>query len=157
VNPFRNVKILSEYSRDVFTIEQFVDEIYINKDIQKYFSEEKYLDFRRYLVDKSENICVRFGLNPSSLTKNDFCKIHNEYRKSAVTQMTNLMNYYGYSVNLLSIPSIESIVKNVPVEEKNNSKLLLKVVKKLSSDLLSVPIFSNGNKYFLCGKTYRLK
>lgn len=155
--PLRNVEALSAFDDDVFTLEQFIDDIYIDKNIKLSISKEEYEEFRIYLFDKAKLICERYGLNIKSLNKNDYCKLHNEYRKSADTALVNLMNYYCYSINLLSLPQVETKVKQIPVKEKANSGLMLKVVNKLNPKLLSLPIFSHCRDCVFCNETYTLK
>ncbi|WP_230836270.1 hypothetical protein, partial [Vibrio campbellii] len=92
-----------------------------------------------------------------SLSKDDFCKIHNEYRKSADTALVNLMNYYCYSINLLSLPEIENRVKCIPSIVKRDSKLLLKVIKNLAPALLNIPVYSHGKNFRLCSKSLTIQ
>ena len=155
--PLRNVEALSAFDDDVFTLEQFIDDIYIDKNVKSSISKKEYEEFKIYLFDKAQLICERYGLNIESLSKDDYCKLHNEYRKSADTALVNLMNYYCYSINLLSLPQIETKVKKIPAKEKNNSGLMLKVVNQLNPKLLSLPIFSHCRDCVFCDETYTLK
>ena len=133
--PLRNVEALSAFDDDAFTLEQFIDNIYIDKNVKSSISKKEYEEFRFYLFDKAKLICERYGLNIESLNKDDYCKLHNEYRKSADTALVNLMNYYCYSINLLSLPQVETKVKKIPAKEKANSGLMLKVVNQLNPKL----------------------
>ncbi|ELB2920785.1 MULTISPECIES: hypothetical protein [Vibrio] len=155
--PLRNVESLSAYKKDIFTLEQFIDDIYLDKNAKASLTQQEFEEFREYLYQKAKGVCVRYNLDTESLSKDDFCKIHNEYRKSADTALVNLMNYYCYSINLLSLPQIETMIKQIPAKEKANSSLMLKIVNHLDPNLLKLPIFSHCRNSIFCSKTYTLK
>lgn len=155
--PLRNVESLSAYKKDIFTLEQFIDDIYLDKNAKASLTQQEFEEFREYLYQKAKGVCVRYNLDTESLSKDDFCKIHNEYRKSADTALVNLMNYYCYSINLLSLPQIETMIKQIPAKEKANSSLMLKIVNHLDPKLLKLPIFSHCRNSIFCSKTYTLK
>ncbi|OED64552.1 hypothetical protein A143_09545 [Vibrio splendidus ZS-139] len=155
--PLRNVESLSAFKKDVFTLDQFIDDIYLDKNAKVSLTKLEFEEFRQYLYQKAKGVCERYSLDTEHLKKDDFCKIHNEYRKSADTALVNLMNYYCYSINLLSLPQVETMIKQIPVKEKANSRLMLKVVNRLDPKLLKLPIFSHCRNSVFCSKTYTLK
>lgn len=155
--PLRNVESLSGFKKNIFTLEQFIDDIYLDKNAKVSLTQLEFEEFREYLYQKAKGVCVRYNLDTEHLSKDDFCKIHNEYRKSADTALVNMMNYYCYSINLLSLPQIETMIKQIPAKEKANSSLMLKVVNRLDPKLLKLPIFSHCRNNIFCSKTYTLK
>ncbi|KAA1162031.1 hypothetical protein EU508_06370 [Pseudoalteromonas fuliginea] len=155
--PFRNIEVLAESTRVSYTTEQFVDELYINQELKKSLKKVDYRDYRLSLINKVKKLCESKAIDDNQITKDDFCKIHNEYRKSADTVLINLANYYCYSINLLSLHKIETAVKTYPALEKENSKLLLKIINKLQPEILKIPIFSHCKPYTLDGTELEIK
>jgi len=155
--PFRNVEVLAESTKLHFTAAEFVDELYINKDLIKHLEPNQYSDYRMSLIFKIKNICEFKSIDETKIKRDDFCNIHNEYRKSADTTLINLANYYCYSINLLSLFQVETAVKVYPEHVKTNSKLLLSIIKKLQPSILELPVFSHCKHFILDIDNLKLK
>ena len=138
---FRNIEWLEEYPREEFSIEEIVDDFYVN--IKLKYVLENFEMYRKHILDKLYKICINKKLNPLNLCKDNFIKIHIEYRKSADTVMCNFSNLFFYSTPILSQRSITEYVENIGFKEKINSKFQLETIKSLNNELLTIPFYSH--------------
>lgn len=138
---FRNIEWLEEYSKIEFTLEELIDDFYINSKLK--YALKNYEAYREHIFRKIYKICINKKLNPYCLKKDDFQKIHLEYRKSADTVMCNFSNLFFYSTPILSHKKITEYVENINFEEKRYSKFQLDTIKLFNNELLFIPFFSH--------------
>ena len=140
----RNKDWLEDYEGEYFTIEEYLDEFYINPEIKKIcLNYEKYHDILR---GKFDEIVEEEGLNPCQINKTNFKRINIRYRKHADNVMNNLINDYCYSYAFLTDNDLLLTLINIPYEYKVNSRFMLRLIEKLYPDLLNFDFFTHLTK-----------
>lgn len=128
-----------------FTIEEFVDEYYFNKNAAKHYLSNLSSDFtafRQRIIEKFTKVCIRFGINPNSINAEQETLLLWEYRANADSVMLNLCNRMRYSCLLIFQADVLSNAV-IPVEKKGSSKFMLEIMHHLQPEVLSIPFFSH--------------
>jgi hypothetical protein len=139
---YRNVETIADYKKDKYTLDEFIDEIYM-RGISGMFAEGKYSDYRDFIKNQFLEICHTNSLNPDCLTKQDFQTLNTVYRQKWDTLMNNFVNQYFYSIPLFGDYRLTKLAETVEYDHKDKSRFLLNVMKKLKADILDVPFFSH--------------
>ncbi len=138
---FRNRPWLEVRTEEYFSLDQFLDEFYINKKLKDVYS--NYDGYRDHLKDKFKSITDVLQLNSQKIHKNDFQKIYNYWFKGAHARICNLNNLMRYSIAILSDYDINCFALQVPYVLKVDARFMLKSLKKISPEVLDVPFFSH--------------
>ncbi|MEZ9402955.1 hypothetical protein AB4159_16740 [Vibrio cyclitrophicus] len=88
---------------------------------------------------------------------NDFDKVRWVHARRADSRSVNLINEFAPSFATLSIPELHQFPWCLPREWKEGAKFQLKVIDRLCSSALDVPIFSHGNSQKLNRDTFKLE
>lgn len=155
--PLRNIDWLESFDEDFFTLDEYLDDFYINKSLMRFYCEDKFGRFREHIYNKLVSICDFYNLSTNKIHKNEFQLLHNEYRKGADTVMLNFVNFSFYSVSLLSIKDVESAVLSLDFNYKTKSKFIIKLLEKLYPPVLDVPVFSHCHTYQVDKNNCQLK
>jgi hypothetical protein len=146
----RNVDWIEDRKKNDFSLDEYLNDFYINKDLKYIITKDKYIEYKKHIYNKLLNICKENNINDTTyIHKNEFQIIHNEYRKSADNVLLNFINYNYYSINLLSIKSIQDCVLNLTYKEKLRSQVIIKLIKQMYPDILNIPIFSHRKMFRL--------
>lgn len=138
---FRNIEWLENYHRNGFSVEDLVDDFYIDKKLA--FVLRNYSEYRNHILHKLNSICLEKQLDPNNIDRDDFQRIHLEYRKSADTVMCNFSNLFFYSTPLLSAERITNYVESLTYQAKKDSQFQLDLMRELREELLDIPFFSH--------------
>jgi len=146
-----------ENTNTYFSLNEYLDEFYIKKELQFTIDSKTYNKFRKKIYQKYLIICTENNLKYEKIHQDDFQILHNEYRKGADNAMLNLINSSFYSINLLSIKEIERQILTFTFKEKTNMRLIIELLNKLYPKSLSIPIYSHCTMYKLNKKTLLLQ
>ena len=144
--PFRNVTNLINLKKNNFTIEEFIDDLYLRKSIKNILPNSSFNKFREVLINKFCSICTEEQINYKNISVDDFQVLHNEYRKSADAKALNFMNYHNYSISILSQKNILDF-SSISKTQKKDVQFILKSLKNLYPDVLNVPFYSHNEDY----------
>ena len=139
---YRTIEAIEEYKKDNFTLDEFVDELYL-KTSAELFNEGAYKEYRTIIKKQYEEICGIKEIDPNHLTKNDFQKLNTVYRQRWDTQMNNFANQFFYSLPLFGNKMLTDQAEQVTYNDRLNSKFLMKCIGDLEPMLLQVPFFSH--------------
>lgn len=151
----RNVDWLEELAKENYTLDEFLESYYYNNSAisNQTFKEE----YTESIKKKLEKICKKERLDKFKLSKNDFFRIHNYYRRRADTVMNNFSNNFVYSISVLSTWELLNYITEIPFEYKKNAKFMLKVIDYLYPPILEVPFFSHCKDYKFNRDTFCLE
>lgn len=139
---FRNIEEIDAYPNEVFSIEEYFDELCLRGGYKKIYPE--YQNYREHRIKDLRYICKKLNLDPERLSKDDFQHLNTEtYRKRADTHMTNFVNQFRYSFPLLGDRMLTDTMNDMGYKERVGSRPMLKMLDQLAPDLLSVPFFSH--------------
>lgn len=138
---FRNVDWLENFDGKSLDLAVFMQEFYIKDALKKTLTNyNRYYEFLEY---KWRRICSSLKIDPNQISKDDFQKLHLEYRKSADTVMLNFANNFVYSTPILADCFITKFALSQIYEEKISAKLQIKFIENINKDLLDYPFFSH--------------
>lgn len=139
---FRNIEEIDTYPKEIFSIEDYFDELCLRGNYKKIYPD--YQSYREHRIEDLKRICGELNLNPERLSKDDFQYLNTEtYRKRADTHMINFVNQFRYSFPLLGDRMLTDTMNGVGYKERVGSRPMLKMLKQLAPDLLNVPFFSH--------------
>lgn len=138
---YRNIESIENYKKYQFTLNDFVEDLYIDSKLASVYSD--YNEYRNQIYNKLSEICKVKKIDINKITKDDFQKIHTEYRKRADTVMTNFSNMFFYSFPLLSPKQMTDTIDGICFDEKVNSHIIMYSINSLNKSLLEVPVFSH--------------
>ncbi|MBC5744960.1 hypothetical protein FMM74_015605 [Lachnospiraceae bacterium MD308] len=138
---YRNIESIENLKKNQYTVEEFVDELYIQRSLHNDYS--FYQQYRSLIISQFTEICIDKGLSPERLDKDDFQKLHSAYRYRADTVMNNFANQFFYSFPFLGDGTMVELAEKLKFEEKINSRFLMKGIKFFAPELLDVPFFSH--------------
>lgn len=141
---FRNVETIENYPNEEYTLKEFIDNMYIRKDLKLFY--RKYDVLRETIYKEMLEICKKKNIDPMLLKKADFQKINTEYRKSADIVLNNFANIFFYSFPFLANKKYTDASETIDYSEKSNAKLILEGFKMLSPELLDINFFSHVKK-----------
>jgi hypothetical protein len=142
---FRNIPWIENIKGDIFTLNQYLDDFYINSDLQLMLP--NYKVYRDSLYNRYYTFCLNNSIDPDCILKNQFQILHNEYRKVADSRLLNFTNLLCYSSSILASEGLIKLSEQIEVKDKVNAKFMLKVLSDVFPDILNVPIFSHGKDY----------
>ncbi len=152
----RNLDSL-EKSKELFDTNYFTNDLYLynNTNLGLFMNDvEKY---RENVENKIKYICKTFNINPEKITKDDFQKIHTEYRKRADSVMSNFINNIMFSTVLLSEYEIQNFINTIPFEWKKDARFQLKVIYYTYPQTLEIPFFSHIKEWTFDQEYFKLK
>lgn len=138
---YRNIESIESLKKSQYTLEEFVDELYIEHSLQDDYL--YYKTFRALIIDQFTQICIDKGLSPNELNKDDFQKLHSAYRYRADTIMNNFANQFFYSFPFLGDGIMVGLAEELKFEEKKNSRFLMRGIKFFAPELVEIPFFSH--------------
>ena len=139
---FRTVELIESYNKEVFTLREYIDEIYLAEDV-KIFNNEQYKIYSERIYELLLEICIQKQMKPEALTKKDFQKLNTVYRQRWDTQLNNFANLFFYSCPLFGDKEITDIAEEEEYKYRLNSKYQMQLISKLESTILEVPFFSH--------------
>lgn len=145
-------------NRTRFTIEDYVDEYYFQKnDAGKYIAQVcvDFDAFRTRLIKKYKGVCKRYNLDPNNMVVEDFFYLNLEYRANADNVMLNLTNRMRYCSWLLSALPVMKMA-NIAVKYLKNSHYMLMTLEALYPSCLDVPVFSHQHEMVFDKKLKKL-
>ena len=151
---YRNIEKIEQYPKDYFSLEEFVDSLYINSSLKKFYP--AFDRFRKKLIDQFMQVCVDRQLDPERLSKGDFQKLNTVYRYRADTVMNNFANQFFYTFPFLSDFELIEMVETTDFSRKNGSRVILEGIDRYAPELLEVPFFSHIKKKQFKKDTFEL-
>lgn len=152
--PFRNVDWIEHRKRKTFSLDEFLDDFYINSEVYPVVNNWK--KYRGTIKENFLEICKFEGLDPTKLNTFGFQILHNEYRKNADKEMLNLTNLFCYSISILSQKEITIISESLTKNQKTKASFMLFWLDRLYSDLLKVPFYSHTEKWVFDEQRFEL-
>ena len=139
---YRAVEEIEEYRLSSFTLDNYVDDLYLIS-YRQLLNEEQYSDIRSLIRSQFLEICSEKELDENGLTKDDFQKLNTAYRQRWDTIVNNFSNQFFYSCPLFGDSKLTTIAENIPFVERKNSKYQMRIISHLLPEILSIPIFSH--------------
>lgn len=135
---------LDEIYTEFMTIEEYVD-FYMGRQKHTYINvtKEDNAEYKKYILDKHETLCKKYGLDMSSLSKEDCMFLYSRYRHHADVKCCNIANLYGYSVIHYTQKDLYDYITQTPYEYKEKGKLNIALTNALYPKLLDIPYFSH--------------
>lgn len=128
--------------RTPFTLKEYVS-FYLSRNTHNFVNDDSDIEYREYIFSKHLKICEEANIDINNLSREDCMFLYYVYRTHADTKRVNLVNYYGYSFNLLAQKDLIDLINQIPYEYKQNAKVNLATTKKLYPDLLKYNYYSH--------------
>lgn len=139
--PLRTNDKLDPVYHDNFSLENYLDDFYINK---KYADKIKnWGEYRNYLYSKLSKLTIKLGIDKAFLSREECMLIHYYYRTLSDNQVCQLANVYCYSTQILAEYEIRKNILITAYEKKANASLQIACINKLCPQLTSIPLFSH--------------
>lgn len=151
---YRNVKYVEFSSKKEFTVDDFLNNCYIEKDLTGVIP--NYRLYKSHLRAKIEKTCLNLGMKPNQLTAHDMAILDFEKRKKSDTELIRLSNQINYSFPILAENSLLPSVLCNP-KYKKNAKLMLMLIDRLCSDMMDIQFFTKRTYKHLDRKSMSLK
>lgn len=139
---YRNIESITQYKSNLFSLSDFLDDIYLDNH-KNIFSNRSYSLYKEEIYKEFETVCFSKGIDKHHITKQEFQKLNTEYRKMWDITMNNFANQFCYSFPLFANADLVEYTEKIPFVDKNNSKLIMKIIEYFHSDLLTIPFFSH--------------
>lgn len=152
--PFRNIDWM-ENKEASFTLEEFLDQFYLNKVVKPVL--EDYASYKQQIYLNFESLCKQRSIDPGAISLEEFQILHNEYRKNADKVMLNLTNLFCHSISVLSQKKILGSTEKLPKKFKEKSNFMLHLLDNLYPDILNVEFFSHTKKWVFNREKFHLK
>lgn len=152
---FRSIESISAFQKDVFSLEECVDSLFIRSKARAIVPE--FGAYREYVLREYEDVCKIKGIDPQKLCKQEFQKLDTPRRQRVDVTINNFANQFFYTFPLLGDVSITDSVESVDYETRCNSKYLMHSIGELCPPLLEIPFFSHIKMQVLNPKTYELQ
>ncbi|NBH14805.1 hypothetical protein D3Z36_11635 [Lachnospiraceae bacterium] len=136
---YRNVETITDFDKEVYTLNEYIDEIYLPAILQRVCTD--YAKLRRRIYDGLLKIAKCKNIDPNRMEKGDFIKLNVCYRYRADMKMNNLANLFCYSVPFFGDGEIVSVLENVNYHDKDNSKFLMQGIYFYQPELTEIPFF----------------
>lgn len=136
----RNLPWIESRDKDYFTLDEYINEFYLTKDVLKSVVEsDKYFE---YIRAKQIKICKYYHLDINHIANEDIFYLSLERRKSADAAMLNFVNFIKFCSYLLG--QYENLLAGrVTCEEAKDSGFMLRCLNSLMPEVLDVPVFSH--------------
>jgi len=139
---YRTIEPIETYKKDVFTLDDFLDDIYLH-DCMPVFTEGEYIKFKGIIKNQFRKVCCARNIDENHITKDQFQILNTVYRQRWDTQMNNFANQFMYSFPLFGNIQLIRKTESVPYNNRLNSKHLMECIYALKPELLEVPFFSH--------------
>ena len=139
---FRAVETIQAYPRDVFTLSQYVDEIYL-PDWMPVIRKSAFPAFRKHIYHQYLVFCQSLKMDTEHLTKDEFQTLNSIYRLNWDLKLNQLANLFCYSFPLFADRTALEHINRVPYQQKINSKFQMECIEGFWPQLLSIPFFSH--------------
>ncbi|WP_165062270.1 hypothetical protein [Adlercreutzia sp. ZJ154] len=126
-----------------FSIEDFVDDIYMERYRQCEF-DEFFTMLRNRVIEEFIDYAQRCGIDATNLTKSDCMRLYHRYRQRADTIVCNFVNQFCYYTPLLAQPQIVKIIDGVNYDVFSDARINLNLVEQWMPNLLQVEYYSHG-------------
>lgn len=138
---YRNVEEISRYPHEEFTVDDYVEKLYVNTKLSNIYS--NYASYLEQLKRKFSSIAASNGIDTNHIKKPQFQILNTFYRYRADTVQCNMANMFFYSFPFLGNRKILDSIEHLEYEQKNNAKYIVKGIKRFSPELVKVPFFSH--------------
>lgn len=136
---FREFDWLKNIEGDYVALSQYINKFHIEPNAGIFAN---FPELYNHVYKKWEKLCMKRGLNPNKIQKEDLFWINLEYRHRADSVMLNFLNLFKYSHYLLSEYTVLSN-SYVPIAKKFNAEYMLRILNELCPEILDIPIFSH--------------
>lgn len=139
--PLRSNDKLDPVYHDGFTLDDYLDDFYINKKYKE--SLRDWEGYRTYLRKKLHDLAERLHIDESAMSREDCLKLHYYYRTLADGQVCLLINNYRYCTHILTEYEIVQRVHRIPYEEKEHAAFEIACIHRLCPEMVEIPLFTH--------------
>ncbi len=136
----RNQEWIDARDSDSFTLDEYIDEFYLTKDIMDTIVDAA--EFRSYIREKYKKICQYHNLDTQKISNEDIFILTLERRKTADSSTINWMNLIRYD-NAQMTEYEGLLAARVRNGDTFGAKFMLQCYKQMYPDILDIPVFSH--------------
>ena len=141
----RNRDWFEEHESDYFTVDQYLDQFYMNKSLP--FIYENYSSFREHIRDKLIQLLDDNNLDVNKIHKDDFLLLYNSWFQNSHNRLINFTNMFCYCSSILSDYKLYSIAEQIPFHNKIGASFMLSNMRNISPLVLDVPFHSHCQEW----------
>ncbi len=139
---FRAVEAITDYPQEYYTLEQYVDDIYL-QPFRNQIQNSAFLALRENVYQQYCICCGALEMDIKHITKDEFQILNSFYRLRWDMRMNQLANMFFYSFPLFADRKAYNYIDHVPYHHKLYSKFQMECIEEFYPSLLEIPFFSH--------------
>ena len=137
-----------------FNLKWYIDTYFDNYLISSLKEKDEYLNEVYNLILE---FCHKRDIDENHISRNDMTILNYSVKRGTSTRMCNFTNLFEYSCLMLPNASLLYLANQVPYEERENGKFMIKGINNVFPDCLEIPIFSRHVLRTIDKVTFELK
>ena len=132
---------------NTFSLDEFVDEYYINKNL--YASYSQYSDFKDYITNTFKDILSLYkkDIDFNKISIDYFERLRWNTARYSDSRMHIFVNEFTHTFPLFGIPEIHELILSLPANIIKKGKFQVKLINLLNSEMLKFPLFSHMRSF----------
>lgn len=140
---YRTLDFVQSYigKENTMTLDDYIDNYYIDKRVQSYVSSETYTRYRQGIKEKFLCLLHNYNIQEDRLTA-DLCQaLVFEYRRNADSRFVNFCNRQRYSIAIIGERDLLQHTF-LPLTTKANATFAIRAINEMEPRLLDFPLYS---------------